>query len=91
MAVPKKRTSKTKRNMRRSHHARSPVQLTSCPKCKQPVPPHTTCPNCGTYKNRVIFDVMAKLEKKERREKEKELSQQEESSHQHPPENPPAQ
>lgn len=35
--------------------------------------PHTVCTNCGWYKGRQIIDVLAKLDKKERKKKEKEL------------------
>lgn len=80
MAVPKKRTSKTKRNMRRSHHALSRIKLVECQRCHQQVPGHTACPNCGTYKGREVIDVMKKLEKKERKAKEQQLEEQE---HQH--------
>lgn len=76
MAVPKKRTSSTKRNMRRSHHGRKALLLGRCPECKQPVQPHVTCANCGTYKGRKIIDVLANLEKKDRKIKEKELAAQ---------------
>jgi large subunit ribosomal protein L32 len=71
MAVPKKRTPKTKRNMRRSHHARKALRLNACPRCGQPVPAHMACPNCGEYRGRVVLDVLKKLDKKERKRKEK--------------------
>ncbi len=71
MAVPKRRTSSSSRNMRRSHHAKKPLQLGSCPRCKEPVPGHTACPNCGTYKGREAIDVLASLNKKERKDKAK--------------------
>ena len=80
MAVPKKRTTSSKRNLRRSHHGTARLSLGSCGKCKQPVPGHTTCPNCGTYKGREVVNVLAKLEKKERKAKEKELEEQEQAS-----------
>ena len=54
----------------------SPV-LTECPKCSQPVRPHTVCSNCGYYKNREIVDVLKKLTKKERKQKEREMAAKE--------------
>ena len=83
MAVPKKRTTRSKRNMRRSHHGAIGVQLKECPKCKQSVPAHTACANCGTYKGREVIDVMAKLDKKEKKAKAKELEAQKEAQHDH--------
>lgn len=50
----------------------------SCPKCKEPVLPHTACLNCGTYKGREVIDVLKKLTKKERKQKEKELKEKKE-------------
>ncbi|MBI4021866.1 MAG: 50S ribosomal protein L32 [Candidatus Andersenbacteria bacterium] len=79
MAVPKKRTGRSKRNKRRSHLGRRRVALHACPRCGQPVPGHTACPNCGTYRGREVIDVLRKLDKKERKVKEKELTQQEQT------------
>lgn len=50
MAVPKFRTSASKRNMRRSHHALKPMSLSSCPNCKEPKINHTVCLKCGFYR-----------------------------------------
>jgi len=52
--VPKRRTGKAKRNMRRSHHALKPGNLTECMSCGEPVPPHRVCPKCGHYKDRLV-------------------------------------
>lgn len=38
------------------------------------------CENCGTYKGRQVVDVLAKLDKKERKQREKELGEQEEQT-----------
>ena len=35
--------------------------------------PHITCENCGTYKGRQVIDVLAKLNKKEKKAKKEEL------------------
>lgn len=49
MALPKKRTSKTRRDRRRSHLALKPSSPVVCPHCKQPARPHRMCGNCGYY------------------------------------------
>jgi len=52
--------------------------LSVCPKCKKPVRPHTVCQNCGYYKGAEVIDVMKKLTKKERKQREKEMKAQQE-------------
>jgi large subunit ribosomal protein L32 len=54
MAVPKKKVSKQKRNTRRSHHALTPINLTSCTNCGSPRLPHSVCESCGYYKGRFV-------------------------------------
>ncbi len=49
MAVPKRRTSSTRRDKRRSHLAITPVKPTLCSHCRQPKVAHRVCPNCGYY------------------------------------------
>jgi large subunit ribosomal protein L32 len=56
MAVPKKRKSKSKRNMRRSHDSINMQGVTTCPHCHEPVLPHHVCPECGTYKGKTIVE-----------------------------------
>lgn len=77
MAVPKQRHTKSRRNKRRSHHALGKKRLFACPKCGEPVLPHHLCQNCGTYAGKEVIDVMAKLTKKEKKQKEKEMAAQE--------------
>ncbi len=54
MAVPKKRTSKANKNMRRSHHALSATNLINCPNCAEKMRPHRVCPSCGFYKGKEV-------------------------------------
>ena len=55
MAVPKRKTSKSRKRMRRSHHALTPPNLVKCPRCRQPKLPHRVCKNCGYYKKRQVI------------------------------------
>ncbi|MCP4666507.1 MAG: 50S ribosomal protein L32 [Deltaproteobacteria bacterium] len=55
MAVPKKKKSKSKRDMRRSHHAVKAPNVVMCPQCHEPVLPHHICLECGTYKGKTII------------------------------------
>jgi len=73
MAVPKQRKTKSRRNQRRMHIFLKQSSLAYCPKCKKPVKPHTVCLNCGYYKGREIIDILGKLTKKEKKQKEKEM------------------
>jgi large subunit ribosomal protein L32 len=55
MAVPKKKKSKSKRGMRRSHDSVKLPRIVNCPHCHEPVLPHHVCPECGIYKGRTII------------------------------------
>ena len=78
--VVRMRHTKGKRNRVRSHHALVEGQFSTCSHCRASVAPHTVCKNCGYYKDRQVIDVLAKLDKKERKKKEKELHQHEEEA-----------
>ncbi|HRE02648.1 MAG TPA: 50S ribosomal protein L32 [Ilumatobacteraceae bacterium] len=58
MAVPKKKMSKMKTASRRAAawKVAAPARST-CPRCGNAKLPHTVCPSCGWYKNRVVIDV----------------------------------
>lgn len=76
MVIRMKHTS-GKRNRVRSHHALRPTNFVSCSHCAKAVLPHQVCTNCGYYAGRQAIDVLAKLDKKERKKKEKELHKHE--------------
>lgn len=73
MAVPKKRHSKSKVGRRRMHIYLEQPNLAKCQKCGNFILPHQVCPFCGYYKGKMVIDVLAKLEKKERKKREKEM------------------
>ncbi|MDP6625780.1 MAG: 50S ribosomal protein L32 [Nitrospinota bacterium] len=54
---PKRRTSKSKRNMRRSHDALTPPTLSECPQCHEVKIPHQVCPSCGFYKGKEVIEI----------------------------------
>lgn len=77
MGVPKQRKTKSRRNQRRMHIFLKKPNLGPCAKCGKPVQPHRVCLNCGYYKGRLVLDVLKKLTKKEKKQKEKELAAKE--------------
>ena len=74
------RHTKGHRNNRRQHLKLLLVGVARCTKCHASIRPHTVCTNCVMYRGRQIIDVLAKLTKKERKKKEKELEDQESSN-----------
>lgn len=57
MAVPKRKTSKSRRDSRRAHHKLAVPNTAECPQCHQPKLPHHACPNCGYYRGRPAIEV----------------------------------
>jgi large subunit ribosomal protein L32 len=56
MAVPQRRTSKTRKRMRRTHFKISAPGMVECPQCHEMKLAHRICKNCGTYKGRTIVE-----------------------------------
>jgi large subunit ribosomal protein L32 len=54
MAVPKRKTSKARRDKRRAHHAMATPRVNVCPQCGQPKRSHRMCPTCQTYRGREV-------------------------------------
>ena len=48
MATPKKKVSKSRRDMRRSHQALTGNSYMECPNCGELKRPHNVCPKCGS-------------------------------------------
>ncbi|MGN0930033.1 MAG: 50S ribosomal protein L32 [Alphaproteobacteria bacterium] len=60
MAVPKKKTSQSRKNMRRSHDALAPNAVSVCKNCGEVVRPHNVCKACGSYNGKQIVENSAK-------------------------------
>jgi large subunit ribosomal protein L32 len=57
MANPKHRTSKSRRDKRRTHkHLKAPG-LSLCPQCQEVKKPHHACISCGTYNGKEVITV----------------------------------
>jgi large subunit ribosomal protein L32 len=56
MAVPKKKISRSRRDMRRSHDALKTAAYEECPNCGELKRPHHICLSCGHYNNREVLD-----------------------------------
>ena len=54
MAVPKRKTSPSRRNMRRSHHRLRPQAKVECSNCGELTRPHHVCLACGHYDGRKV-------------------------------------
>ena len=56
MAVPARRTSVTKKRMRRTHLVKVARGFVSCPNCGEPIQPHRACTKCGFYKGKNVLN-----------------------------------
>lgn len=58
MAVPKKRTSRRRRDMRRAHDAiHHTAAAESCPECGELKLRHRVCESCGTYRGEQVIEI----------------------------------
>ncbi len=57
MALPKRKTSKARRDKRRAHWKLTSPTLTRCAnsQCRKPCLPHAACPYCGYYNGREVY------------------------------------
>jgi large subunit ribosomal protein L32 len=56
VAVPFRRVSKTRKNMRRTHYKITPNEMTKCSNCGEMIKPHRVCPKCGYYKGKSVVE-----------------------------------
>jgi large subunit ribosomal protein L32 len=61
VAVPKRRRTSSRRDMRRAQHDKvTAPNLIPCPNCSAPIVTHRVCATCGYYKGKQIVDVGSK-------------------------------
>jgi len=61
MAVPKKKTSKSRRDQRRAHDFLKRTFAIICPNCAEPVLRHRACTACGQYRGRKVVEIAESL------------------------------
>ncbi len=60
MAVPKRKVSKSRRDLRRSNNSKLEAPaLVKCPKCGEYNLAHRVCKSCGTYAGKEIIKTEA--------------------------------
>ncbi len=63
MAVPKKKTSRRRRDMRRAHDFLTVSAASEpCPSCGELKLRHQLCPGCGSYKGKQITKAKPEVE-----------------------------
>lgn len=60
MAIPFRRTSKTRKAKRRTHQRAKNPTMIQCSNCGASIKPHTVCKECGYYDGKKILDVKDK-------------------------------
>lgn len=55
MAVPERRTSKSKRDSRRAHTKLTVPNMVNCEQCGELKLPHHVCKVCGSYKGKDVI------------------------------------
>jgi large subunit ribosomal protein L32 len=71
LAVPKSKTSKSKRDKRRTHDRLKILNIVECPRCHSKKIAHRVCQNCGYYLQNEIISFETKDKKKEVKEASK--------------------
>lgn len=56
MAVPKRKTSKARKNKRRSAIKLTAPTIVECPHCHEPKRAHAVCENCGYYGEKKVIE-----------------------------------
>lgn len=75
MAEPTSKTTRSKRGMRRSHHAIKDFLFATCSNCGATIRPHHVCHTCGYYKDR-LYKALIKEPKEKKKSQEKQEQEQ---------------
>jgi large subunit ribosomal protein L32 len=70
MAIPFRRTSKSKRDSRRAHCKLSAPTMIVCPNCGELTLSHQVCKKCGFYKGKLVVAPKPEKEKEVKEVKE---------------------
>ncbi len=65
MAVPKRKTTPSRKGMRRSHHALKKSNMVECDNCGELKLPHHICPSCGFYNKKEVVSKTEEIDEKE--------------------------
>jgi large subunit ribosomal protein L32 len=62
MATPKKKVSKSRRNMRRfaAGNKLDKPTIKTCASCNEPTRPHRVCSSCGNYEGKAVLPAKSK-------------------------------
>lgn len=61
MAVPKRKTTPSRRNMRRAHDSLTAAATNECSNCGEVRRPHHICASCGHYDGREVYEAEGSL------------------------------
>ncbi len=68
MAVPKRKTSKARRDSRRANWKISVPGIVACPQCHEPKLAHRVCKKCGYYHGRKAVELTTDKSAKEKKQ-----------------------
>lgn len=57
MGLPGHRRTSSDKRRRASHFALKKMNISVCPKCKEPIQPHHACLKCGFYAGREVINM----------------------------------
>jgi large subunit ribosomal protein L32 len=64
MPMPKRKTSKSRKNKRRTHWNLNEKNLEECSRCHEMKLPHRACPECGYYNGKEVISFSSKKKEK---------------------------